>query len=180
MMNDQTGRAVEVLKSGGVIIFPTDTVWGMGVAADNPAAVKKFYQIKRREKDKPTATLVADLAQAKKWGQFSKKTRQLAGNYWPGALTIIVPSKTEGTLGLRVPNHMVIQELCRQVGGILAGSANFAGEPAPQRRAKIKRELGNKVDLVMEGECGGQPASTVVDTTVEPWRVIRQGTVVIR
>lgn len=172
--------AVEVLKAGGVVIFPTDTVWGMGVAADNPAAIKKFYKIKKRETDKPTAILVADLEQAEKLGQFSDEVRKVAERYWPGALTLVVPGKERNAIGLRVPGWPLVQELCRQVGGILAGSANFAGERAPMKRKEINRELGNKVDLVMEGECGGQEASTVLDTTVEPWKVIRQGTVVIR
>ena len=173
-------KAVEILRSGGVIIFPTDTVWGMGVAADNPAAIKKFYKIKKREKNKPTAILVADWAQAEKLGEFDEETRQLAGRHWPGALTIVVPAKGGETVGLRVPNHAVTQELCRQVEGILAGSANFTGESAPKRKEELDPELVKLVDLVVDGECGHQPASTVVDTTVEPWRIIRQGTVVIR
>lgn len=176
-MQNKIDQAVQILQRGGVVIFPTDTVWGMGVAADNPAAIKKFYKIKKREKNKPTAILVADLAQAEKIGEFSDKAREVTKKFWPGALTLVVKSKQGGTVGLRVPDHPVIQELCQRVGGILAGSANFAGEPAPQRRAKIKRELSNKVDLVMEGERGGQEASTVVDTTVKPWKIVRQGPV---
>lgn len=176
----QIDQAAEVLKRGGVIIFPTDTVWGMGVAADNPAAIRRFYKIKKREKSKPTAILIADLAQAEKIGEFSNKVREVTKKFWPDALTLVVKSKRGGTVGLRVPDHPVIQELCQRVGGILAGSANFAGERAPMKREEINRELGNKVDLVMEGECGGQPASTVVDTTVKPWRIVRQGAVVIR
>lgn len=173
-------QAVQILRSGGVVIFPTDTVWGMGVAADNPAAVKKFYRIKRREKDKPTAILVADLAQAEKIGEFGDRVREVAKKFWPGALTIVVPSRAGGTVGLRVPDHRVIQELCRQAGGILAGSANFAGGLAPRILEEIDKELIEMVDMVMGGESLGQEASTVIDTTVKPWRVIRQGTVVIR
>ena len=171
---------MEILRSGGVVIFPTDTVWGVGVAADNPVAVKKFYEIKKREINKPTAILVADLAQAEELGEFDDEVREVAKKYWPGALTIVVPGKEGNTIGLRVPDWPLVQGLCRKVGGILAGSANFAGERAPMKREEVSRELGNKVDLVIEGECGGQLASTVVDTTIEPWRIIRQGTVVIR
>lgn len=175
-------KAVKILKAGGVIIFPTDTVWGMGVAADNPAAIKKFYEIKRREKGKPTAILAADLGQAERWGEFDDKARKIAEKFWPGALTLIVSNRKTGNVGLRVPNYPIIQELCQRVGGILAGSANFAGERAPQRREEISRELGSQVDLVMPpvAEAMGGKPSTVIDTTVKPWRVIRQGTVVIR
>ena len=169
---------VEVLKRGGVVIFPTDTVWGMGAAADNPAAVKKFYEIKKRETDKPTAILVASLEQAEKLGQFSGRVRDVAKRYWPGAVTIIVPAKTGKTVGLRVPDWPLVQELCLKLGvGIMAGSANFAGKPAPLKREELDPKLVGMVDLVIDGECGGQSASTVLDTTVKPWRVVRQGSV---
>ena len=177
MQNNQISKGIRILRGGGIIIFPTDTVWGMGVAADNPAAIKKFYKIKKREKNKPTAILVADLAQAEKLGEFDEETRQLAGRHWPGALTIVVPAKGGETVGLRVPNHAGAQELCGRGGGIMAGSANFAGKEAPQRREDLDEDLVKLVDMVVEGECDGQEASTVVDTTVEPWRVVRQGPV---
>ncbi len=173
-------EAVKTLKAGGVIIFPTDTVWGLGVAADNPVAVKKFYLIKRREANKPTAVLVADLEQAEKLGQFSEKTRQLATKYWPGALTIVVKGRREKTIGLRVPDFPLVQELCRRLGsGIMAGSANYTGKLAPLKRGEISRKLSSQVDLVMAGECGGGLASTVVDTTVKPWKLLRQGPIQI-
>ena len=172
--------AVEILRSGGIIIFPTDTVWGIGVAADNPVAIRKFYQIKKRETNKPTAILVANLEQAERLGQFSDEVRRVAERYWPGAVTIVVPGRNGGTVGLRVPEDPVVQELCRQTGGIMAGSANFAGEAAPMKREEISSELVKQVDLVVEGECGGQEASTVIDTTVKPWKILRQGLVKVK
>lgn len=171
--------AVEVLKKGGVVIFPTDTVWGIGVRADNPVAIKKFYRIKKREANKPTAILVADLAQAEKWGVFGEKERRVAKKYWPGALTLVVKGRQGDTVGLRVPDWPLVQELCRRVGGIMAGSANFAGEATPQRREDIDKQLISMVDMVVEGECGRQPASTVVDTTKELWEIIRPGPIKI-
>ena len=170
-------RGVEILKRGGVVIFPTDTVWGIGVAADNQKAKEKLYKIKKREKNKPTAVLVADLKQAEGFGVFDKQAKEVAQKYWPGALTIVVSGKDGGTVGLRASDHPVAQELCRRIGGILAGSANFAGKEAPQRREDLDEDLVKLVDMVVEGECDGQEASTVVDTTVEPWRVVRQGPV---
>ena len=181
MMSDQISRAVEVLKNGGIIIFPTDTVWGIGVAADNKAAIKKFYEIKKRGSNKPTAILVASLEQALKLGQFSNEARKVAERYWPGALTLVVQAEDGGTIGLRVPKFKLVQELCRRLGGgILAGSANFAGEEAPTKRENLNLELVKLVDMVVEGpfdSAQGKPASTVVDTTVEPWKILRQGSV---
>ncbi len=170
-------KAVEVLNSGGIVIFPTDTVWGIGVKADDEIAVKKFYEIKRREEGKPSQILVADLEQAEQLGEFNIKVSDLAQKYWPGALTIVLPGKSGGTVGLRVADHELTRELCKRVGPIMAGSANFAGKPVPIRREELNSELVNLVDLVMEGECGGQPSSTVVDTTKDPWVVVREGPV---
>jgi L-threonylcarbamoyladenylate synthase len=174
-------KVVEVLKNGGVVIFPTDTVWGMGVAADNPAAIKKFYKIKKREPNKPTAVLIADLAQAEELGEFDDEVREVAKKYWPGALTLVIPGKGDGTIGLRVPDWPLVQELCRKLGaGILAGSANFAGEGAPVKREELNPELVKLVDWVMPPVAeamGGQPASTVVDTTTRPWKILRQGAI---
>ena len=178
MDNDQEiQQAVKVLRNGGVIIFPTDTVWGIGVKADDGGAATKFYEIKKREEDKPSQILVADLEQAEQLGEFNIKVFDFAERYWPGALTVVVPGKTGGKVGLRVPDHHLTQELCRRTGGIMAGSANFAGKPAPMKREGLDPELVKLVDLVVDGECGQQESSAVIDTTKNPWVVVRRGPV---
>jgi len=181
-------KAVEILRSGGVIIFPTDTVWGMGVAADNPAAIKKFYKIKKREKNKPTAVLVADLAQAETLGQFSDQARDLAKKYWPGALTIVALCKTQlihspirgngASVGLRMPNHPTLIRVISAIEVPLLGpSANFHGDATPYRFEDLNPALTALVDYVIPGICSVQSASTVVDCSTDPYRIIRQGAV---
>ena len=181
-------RAVEVLKEGGVVIFPTDTVWGVGAIVSSKKGVEKLYEIKKRESHKPTVILVSNIDMANKYGVISEDARRLAEKYWPGALTIImkarenkVPALVRGgrkTVGLRVGDSVVVQELIEGVGeGIVAGSANFAGKRAPERKGELDERLVNQVNLVVEGKTGRQAASTVVDTTVRPWQVLRQGPV---
>lgn len=186
---DDVSEIVESLKHGGVVIFPTDTVWGLGVAASNYEAIERFYTIKRREKIKPTAILVADLTQAERLGDFSDKARKLASEHWPGALTLVVKARagvpssirgSEETVGLRVPAHEQVRMLCEELeDGIVTGSANFAGGIAPREVDQLDSELLRQVDVALRGEAGGTVASTVVDTTVSPMRIVRQGAVKI-
>jgi L-threonylcarbamoyladenylate synthase len=177
--------AAETLKSGGVIIFPTDTVWGIGAWAGSSSGIEKLYRIKNRPGDKPTAMLIKDQHQAKQYGVFSAEASRLAVKYWPGALTVVVAATPavpqeirgeKGTVGLRVPDNTDIQALCEVLGGgIVTGSANFSGLPAPKNRQEIDQKLIDATDYLLEGESQGQPASTVVDTTTNPAIILRQG-----
>jgi L-threonylcarbamoyladenylate synthase len=194
-------RAVEVFRSGGVVVFPTDTVWGVGVVASETQAIERFYSIKEREKEKPTAVLVGDLKMAKEYGVFNEEARNLAEEYWPGGLTIIVPARKDqvselvlgerSNVGLRVPSHKITLILTEQLGeGIVSGSANFSGDPAPGEYGDINKKFLERVDYVLwpgnglvKGniyESGGQLPSTVVDTTKKPFVVLREGKVRLR
>lgn len=178
-------KTVKILKSGGVVIFPTDTVWGIGCSIENPDAIKKLYEIKRRELNKPTAVLVGSLKQANKLGIFNTKTLTLAQKYWPGGLTIIVKAKSmvpknilgpNNTVGIRIPNHPLFLSIANNLDfGIVAGSANFVGQPTPTRKNQLDSNLIKLVDYVVDGESLGLFASTVVDTTLSPFKVVRQG-----
>lgn len=189
LWTDDTNEVVETLKHGGIVVFPTDTVWGLGVAASNHEAIERFYTIKRRESTKPTAVLVADLIQAERLGDFGDEVRKLAAEHWPGALTLVVkaragvPSSIRGrgeTVGLRVPDHEQVRSLCEGLeDGIVTGSANFAGGIAPREVEQLDSELLRQVDVALRGEAGGTMASTVVDATVTPMRIVRQGPVKI-
>ena len=184
---DDVLEVVRVLKQGGLAVFPTDTVWGLGVAASNHEAIERFYTIKRRESTKPTAVLVADLTQAERLGDFGEKARNLASQYWPGALTVVVKARagvpkiirgSGETVGLRVPDDEQTRVLCEELeDGIVTGSANFAGGIAPREVDQLDSELLRQVDVALRGEAGGTVASTVVDTTVTPFRIVRQGPV---
>lgn len=180
--------AMQVLVSGGVVVFPTDTVWGIGVHVENEAAIEKLYRIKKRDVIKPTAVLVGSFEQARTLGRFSRKAKELAERYWPGALTLVVGATPvvprailgeDKTVGLRVPNFQLVQDMCLALGsGIVTASANFAGKNAPKTRADLDPVLVKLANFVFEGvEAGGQQASTVVDVTGEGLTVLREGPV---
>jgi L-threonylcarbamoyladenylate synthase len=178
-------KAVEVLRNGGVVVMPTDTVWGMGASIESSEGIRKLYRIKKREKDKQTAVLVADIRMAEQYGVFNQLARSLASKYWPGALTLVVPAKEKVTelilgrerkVGLRVTKHKIVQDLCQKLNaGIVAGSANFAGEKPAKARRELDGDLISKVDLVVSGEAGGQEASTVVEVFEDKVKVLREG-----
>lgn len=186
---DQISEAAGILQSGGIVIFPTDTVWGIGASLNNPQAIKRLYQIKKREKTKPTAVLVGSFFQAEQLGEITQKAKELIKKHWPGGLTIIIKAKQSvprvvqgktGAVGLRIPDHKLLLKLLDKLGtGIAAGSANFAGRPAPASRGMIDQRLIERIDLVLEGECGGRLPSTVIDARDKVFKIIRQGSVKI-
>lgn len=195
---DIVEEAVKVFDKGGVVIFPTDTVWGIGVAIKRMNALWRLYAIKGRGSDKPTAVLVDGIAMAMQLGRFTGKAAKLAQKHWPGGLTIIVRAR-EGavpeivgggtsSVGLRVPNHQLILDIITKLGaGIVAGSANYAGAGAPRRYEMIDQRLLDAVDYVVRPSLEGAEMlsseadrlipSTVVDTTKKPFELLRQGSV---
>jgi L-threonylcarbamoyladenylate synthase len=188
---NQIDGVVRILRSGGVVVFPTDTVWGVGAAISNEEGLKKLYRIKGREKDKPTAVLVADLEMALGYGVFSERAGEMVRKCWPGALTVVVRVKNERvpklvsggrmTVGLRVPDHKLVQKLIENLGeGIVAASANFAGGVAPKKLEEIDKKLLRMVDGVVKGEVGTGQASTVVDASGDELVVLRQGEIKIK
>lgn len=187
MFTSDLNQVSKILRTGGIAIFPTDTVWGMGCCAKSDQAIAKFYQIKQREASKPTAILVNSLQMAQEYGELTVQALSLAEKHWPGALTIIVKAKSSvpraiagenGTVGLRFPDFTVTQQLIAQLScGLVTGSANFAGEPSPGEKEKLNPELLKKVDIVLDGECGHQPPSTVADCSGGDFKVLRQGLV---
>lgn len=182
-------EAVRILKKGGVIIFPTDTVWGIGVSVASKEGISKLYKIKKRKRGKPTAVLVSDMGMAGKLGEFSKEAINLAKKHWPGGLTIIVKAEKRfvpssilgegGSIGLRVPDNKLVLEILKKFGtGIVAGSANISGGVAPRYFGEIDKKLLDKVDYVVSGESwdsGSEKPSTVVDTSKKPFVVLRKG-----
>ncbi|MFC1510937.1 L-threonylcarbamoyladenylate synthase [Candidatus Margulisiibacteriota bacterium] len=172
--------AVQILKSGGVIAFPTETVFGIGALLDKPEAIQRIFEIKKRPKDKPLQILVADLERAKQLGQFSQKAEEFAKKHWPGPFTLVVYKKdtvpqlvTGGSdkVGLRVPDHKIALELIKKCGPIVATSANRSGEK-PALTAKEVKEKLPEVDYVLAGKTKSGQASKVID--------LSQGTKVLR
>ncbi|BAW00976.1 sua5 protein [Thermus thermophilus] len=173
-------KAAETLKGGGLVAFPTDTVWGVLARMEDEAACKRIYEVKGRPEDKPLQVLVADLESALKLadlGTLEKKFLRLAEAFWPGGLTVVVPGKAippwiskDGSVGLRMPDHALLRELLRRVGGYAAAtSLNRSGEPPVRTEAEARTFA---VDFVFPGEAGGL-ASSVVD--LRTGQVLREG-----
>jgi L-threonylcarbamoyladenylate synthase len=191
VVDDAAGRAaaIEVLRAGGLVALPTDTVYGIAVALDTPGGVEALFAAKRRPPDKGIMLLLADAAQAPTIGQWPASAAALAEAFWPGGLTVIVtqrpdvplPAALTGgapTIGLRVPDHGAPRALAAAVGPIPTTSANVSGLPEARTAAEIVEQLGEAIDFVLDGgPAHGGPASTVVDCTVDPPRVLRVGAV---
>lgn len=184
-------RAVDMLRGGAVIVFPTDTVYGVGCRIDDPAAVRRVFELKGRGTQEPLPVLLADPAELEEYGRdLTPAARDLARRFWPGALTIVVrrtdavPALVAGgreTVGLRVPEHALPRRLVREVGVPLVGtSANRHGAPSPLTAQQVAFDLGDAVDLILDGgRCPVGRESTVVDATADPPRVLRRGAIVL-
>lgn len=188
-MNQQIQKAIEVLKSGGIVIFPTDTAFGIGCRIDDEKAVERLFKLRKRPQNHAMSALVSSLEMAQDYIEPipQEVIGQLIKRYWPGALTIILRSKlgvsqvvTGGgeTLGVRMPNHQDILEIIKGVGvPILGPSANFHGEKTPYLFEDLDSELVKLVDYVFPGECTIKQSSTVIDCSQNPWKVVREGAI---
>ena len=182
-------RAVLVLRNGGLVAFPTDTLYALGADASSPQAIRRVFAAKGRSLTSPIPLLVADLTMATRLaGELPEAAVRLAERYWPGPLTLVVPAPrtictllTAGTgrIGLRVPDAAVALALIRHFGGPVTGtSANRSGGRDPLDAQEVLRQLGDQVDLVLDGgPLAGKSPSTVVDVTMSPPVVARQGPV---
>lgn len=182
-------RCAEVIKAGGVIAYPTDTFYGLGADPRNPRAVSKVFEIKGRGADQPILLLLHDRTEVTAWTYaVTPSAERLMDRFWPGPLTLVFKARPDifpeltggtGTIGLRVPGNEVTRALLGWAGNILTGtSANRSGSSSPRTVEEVMRELGDRVDLVLDGgiSAADRP-STVVDVTVEPPRIIRMGAV---
>jgi len=181
-------QAVVRLRDGGVVAFPTDTVYGIGVDSFHPEAVRKLYQIKGRPNHKPIAILVGSIQDVERITQNAPPIfARLVERFWPGELTLIVeardlpPEITAGgkTVGVRMPNHPLTLELLRCFGGPIATtSANQSGEEPGISAQAVREQLGNLIDLILEGgDTFTKVASTVLDLSVSPPRIRRHGAI---
>ena len=184
--NSRLEKAIKLLNRGGIIAFPTDTVYGIGADAFQPEAVRKLYQIKGRPEDKPIPILVGTLADVKRVAQnLPESFFRIAERFWPGELTLIVeekdllPELTAGgkTVGVRMPNHPLALQLMQRFGGPIATtSANRSGESPATSAQAVQAELGARVDLVLDGgQTFTKVASTVLDLSTTPPKIRRYG-----
>lgn len=172
-------RAAEALRAGEVVAFPTDTVYGVGVAATRPDRLEALFALKARPAEKRIPMLVSDLAEAVALGwKADERAAALADRFWPGALTVVLPGQDE-TQAFRAPDHPVALELIRTAGPILATSANRSGEPDTLGADEVLIAFATAQDalaaVVDGGNVPGGVPSTVVDLSVTPARVVREG-----
>ncbi len=191
-MTENINKAVETLKAGGVILLPTETVYGIAADARSKSAIEKIYDIKGRNNSKPLQVLVSSLEQAEEIAEFNVKARELARKFWPGALTIVLKLRSDGipnyfnknsdTIGIRIPNHPIALEVLRELGSpLVATSANISGESDNITFAAAQKTLGDKLDMLLDGgESKVGVSSTVVDlTNPAEVKILRQGSVKI-
>lgn len=174
---EELNKAVIILKRGGVIIYPTDTVYGIGCKWDNYAAIARIRNIKNSKQYFPV--LVANIKQAHEVGKISPLVLHLANQYWPGGLTIIVKSvKSDEKIGIRMPASETVKYLIEKLGcPIIGTSANFHGQKTPKSANELDPRIVNFADYVVQGECEVGIESTVIDSTVTPIKIIREGAV---
>jgi L-threonylcarbamoyladenylate synthase len=183
---EELEKGVEILQKGGVIAFPTDTVYGLGADAFNSRAVERLYDIKERPKYQQFPLLVADVNQLTGLAEpIPQIAWFLARHFWPGGLTLVLRSKdsvsgylaSAPTVAVRVPKHPACLALIRALGKPIIGtSANISGQPAVLTAEEVRQQLGEKVDLIINGgKCLGGKESTIVDITHEPPIILRQG-----
>jgi L-threonylcarbamoyladenylate synthase len=187
--DDTVDRAVAVLRRGGLVAIPTETVYGLAADAGNETAVRRIFTVKGRPADHPLIVHVAAAAELEHWAaRVPASAAVLADACWPGPLTLIVPRATHvldvvtggrDTVAIRVPAHPLAHELLARFGGGLAApSANRFGMVSPTTAAHVIADLGDEVDLVLDG--GASPVgveSTIVDCSVDPPQVLRPGAI---
>ena len=187
IIDNEIEHAVALLTRGELVAFPTETVYGLGADANNPAAVAKIFSAKKRPANHPLIVHLANVEQLSQWAEtVPENARLLAKHFWPGPLTLILPKAKQvsmnltggqTSIGLRVPKHPVAQALLQAFGrGIAAPSANRFGKISPTTAKHVQEELGEAVSLVLDGgACNVGIESTILDVTTETVKVLRPG-----
>jgi len=186
-VSPEVRRAAQILRAGGLVAFPTETVYGLGADAANEQAVRKLYSVKRRPADHPVIVHFASADKALSWArEMPESAKKLAARHWPGPLTLVLKRSPaakdfvtggQDTVGLRVPSHPIAHELLKAFGGgVAAPSANRFGLVSPTTAAHVREDLGKDVDLVLEGgasEVGIE--STILDLSGAAPVLLRPG-----
>ena len=190
-LNEQTlKKVVRVIDDGGVISFPTETVYALAADASNFEAVEKIYNIKRRFNDKPLPILVGDVYQAKRIAEFDERAKKLAFLLFPGPITLVLKSKIHnnlaknvnqemGTVGIRMPNNLPAIKILKAVGRPLVGtSANISSQESAVDGEQVLRDFDNQIDLLIDkGKADIGIPSTIIDLTNEKAKILREGAI---
>jgi len=183
-------KALEVLISGGLVAFPTDTVYGVGCLAFNVTAIESIYVAKDRPIEKAIPILIADMKDMEKVGvDIPQIAYSLASRFWPGPLTCIIPKQSTlpkavsatSTVGVRVPDHEVARALLRAAGPMAVTSANISGAQNPSTAEEVYTQFNGRIPLIIDGGAtpGGVP-STIVDCSTPELKILREGPISLR
>ncbi len=180
-------RALELLRAGECIAFPTDTVYGLGADPFNIASIIKLFEVKGRDFNKPIAILVGNFEQINLVAaSFTDLARTLVEKFWPGGLTVTVPKNPSipdllspnQTIGIRMPDHPIALRLLREFGPLATTSANISGKQNPLNAVDVHLQLNNRIPLILDGgTCPGGIPSTVVDCTQTKPIILRNGAI---
>lgn len=180
-------RAVEALRAGGLVAFPTDTVYGVAALPWNEAAVERLYAVKERPAQKAIPLLISDADRLSRIAALPPQYAVLPARFWPGGLTLVLPKTSlvpkavsaGPTVAVRVPDLPLVRDLIRQAGGALAvTSANLSGQPGPVTAQEVAAQLGERIELILDGgPCREGVPSTILDCSVQPPVLLRRGAV---
>lgn len=185
--DDNILRASRIITRGGLVVYPTDTVYGLGCDPLNKEAVTRVLNVKG-ERKKPLPILASDINSVKRITLLSERAGRITARFWPGPLTIVVPKKPVlpnlvtcnlNSVGVRIPQHEVALRLISLSNGLLVGtSANKTGEKPPRTAREAAEQLGKEVDMILDG--GSTPLgapSTVVDLSQKRLKILREGSI---
>ena len=180
-----SAQIVEILNHGGVVAFPTDTVYGLAVRYDLKEAILKMKEAKQRPETKPFPMMVSSKAQIERVAVTDARSQKLIDQWMPGALTLVFKKRPEidelvtngfPTIGIRMPDDDFVLEIINRVGvPLLVPSANLSGQPSCTTAEEVLKQLDGRIDAVVLGESGASTASTVCDTTGDELKILRQG-----
>lgn len=182
-------QAISTLQHGGVIAFPTDTVYGIGASLEHPEALRRIYDLKGRSPDKPLPILIARVEMLDQLSpDVDERLADLAEQFWPGALTIVVPAADhlpaevkapDNTIGVRLPNHSIPLSIAERAGGAIATtSANLSGQDSAHAASEIRDAFGSTIDIILDGGFSPQAnSSTVIRVVDGEIVVLREGVI---
>ena len=178
-------ETIRLIKDGAVVAVPTDTIYGIACDVFNPKAIDRIYEIKGRERTKAIPVLIGEFSQSEIISQkISSTAQKLTSHFWPGALTLVVEKNQNlpeelsiyPTVGIRIPDHNWLREILIATGPLATTSANLSGEKSPATAEEVMNQLAGRIELIIDGgRCKGGKPSTVVDTTSELIKILRQG-----
>ncbi len=183
----QAQEAAQILKSGGLVAYPTESFYGLAADVENETAITHLFRVKKREAGEPVLLLIPSVESLMRYAENVPETaKRLMDAFWPGGLTLVFKARKDvstlltagtGKIGIRLSSHPVAMALAQAVGSAITGtSANISGESPCNTSRGVEQALGNSVDRILDGgETPGQKPSTVLDVTPWPHRVLREG-----